>query len=188
MAIKMRRGHSMFWGLAFITLGVVLLVNHVLGWNLPLFRILFSVFVIYVGFKMLFNSFGLHAGPLRTDFQAVFSKSDFSFPSKDDSGTKRSYQTVFGESILDLSSADLSQNNQEIKIDNVFGQTTLKIKKGTPFKVEADVVFGNIKSPDKRTSSFGDWSMQSEDFSTSKNHLLIKADVVFGQLNIEIIE
>ncbi len=178
----------MFWGLAFVVFGVVLLINQILGWNLPILRILFAVFIIYLGVKMLFGSFGFRPQQVKTDYQAVFSQSDFSFPSKDSTDDKKSYQTIFGESVLDLTNIDLSQGSQSIKIDNVFGKTILRLRKDTPYKVEASVVFGNIHSPDRENASLGDWTDQSDNFNKGENHLLIQADVVFGKLKIELVD
>jgi len=179
----------MFWGVFFVVLGILMLLNYVFGLHLPVFRILFAVFIIYLGIKMLFGSFGFETRKITTDYQAVFSKSKFSFPSQDNNRngkeSSNDYQTVFGNSELDLTTIDLTKGNEKIEIDNVFGQTKLYLKKETPFKIESSVVFGQISLPDKQMSSIGDWSYQSESFSKDKNHLLIQADVVFGQLVIE---
>lgn len=177
-------GSNMFWGIFFVVLGVLMLINYVFGMNLPVLRILFSVFIIYIGIKMLFGSFGFETKKVTTDYQAIFSKSSFQFPSKDNKEANNDYQTVFGNGILDLTTLDLSQGPQKMELDNVFGQTTLILKKDTPFKVDASVVFGQISLPDKKMSSIGDWFYQSENYSQNPNHLDIKADVVFGQLVI----
>jgi len=176
---------NMFWGVFFVVLGILMLLNYVFGLHLPVFRILFAVFIIYLGIKMLFGSFGFEARKITTDYQAVFSKSKFVYPSQDSKESSNDYQTVFGNSELDLTTIDLTKGNEKIEIDNVFGQTKLYLKKETPFKIESSVVFGQISLPDKQMSSVGDWSYQSENFSKDKNHLLILADVVFGQLVIE---
>lgn len=179
---------NMFWGVFFVILGVLMLVNYVLGLHLPVFRILFAVFIIYLGIKILFGSFGFETRKITTDYQAVFSKSKFTYPSQDNKESSNDYQTVFGNSELDLTAIDLTKGTEKIGIDNVFGKTKLLLKKGTPFKVESSVVFGQISLPDKQMSSLGDWSYQSENFSKDLSYLLIQADVVFGKLEIQLKE
>jgi predicted membrane protein len=179
---KMRS--SMFWGLFFVVLGSLMLLNYIFGLNLPVFRILVAIGIIYLGVKILFGSH-FSGKKIASDYQAVFSSSQFNFPSRDSQDTANEYSTVFGDAVLDLRDLDLSKGPADIEMNVVFGHTNVLLKKGTPYKIESNTVFGNIQLPDKKTSSVGEWSHQSDNYPMEKNHLTVHANVVFGQLRVE---
>jgi predicted membrane protein len=174
----------MFWGIFFVILGSLMLINYIFGLHLPIFRILVAIGIIYLGVKILFGSH-FSGKKITTDYQAVFSTAKFNFPSRDSTDTANEYSTVFGDATLDLQDLDLSKGPADIEMNVVFGQTNILLKKGTPYKLESTTVFGSIQVPEKKTSSIGEWSHQSDNYSTEKNHLTIHANVVFGQLKVD---
>lgn len=178
---------NMFWGLFFIVLGVLLLFNYILGIDLPIFKILFSCFIIYLGASMLFGTFNMEVprGKKATDNEAVFAKATFKFPSVGSAGEeKNNYTTAFGSSTLDLTDTDPSRNPQ-INVTVAFGETKIRIKKGTPLRVKSTTAFGHSALPDKNTNALGEVSYKSEGLKDGDNAINVNATVAFGHLKIE---
>src|SRR5256885_16074246 len=121
---------SMFWGLFFIVLGFLLLFNYVFGFHLPIFKVLFSILIIYIGATMLFGSFniGFPTNKRSTDNEAVFAKATFKFPAFASGEEKNDYVTAFGSSTLDLTETNY-KDNPKINITVAFGETKIKVKK-----------------------------------------------------------
>lgn len=179
----------MFWGIAFIVLGFVMLLNYVLGINLPAFRILFSIGIIYVGISLLFGGFNLKLNRVSTANEAIFSESkfslDFSETNKESGSGERDqkFQTVFGNGELDLTEVDFSKGPVNVRLDTVFGETRLIVKKGTNVKLTTDTVFGSTNLPKGNKSILGKFTY---DLGADENspQVNVKANVVFGALEV----
>lgn len=177
---------KMFWGLTFVCLGLILLANYMFGFNLPVFRILFSLAIIYLGLSMLFGSFGVGINKVATDNQAVFSSSQFKFDfmGADEGKKGREYSTVFGESELDLTDVDLSKGSVDLKMNTVFGDTKLIVRKDTPLRIRTNAVFGNAALPNKNSSAMGKFKYESQGLAAGAPALNVDANVVFGQFEV----
>jgi predicted membrane protein len=185
----------MFWGLFFIAVGVLFLVNYVFGIHLPVFRILFALFLIYLGVSFLFGSFGVKLSTKfsATDHVAIFSKSEFEFKESEIGGQKveesqqedkRHFQTVFGHSKLDLS-ARQDLKGQKLRLTTVFGQTRILVKKGTPLWVDSTTVFGSTHLPGENFNAFGEFKYRSPGVTEKAQALNIQTEVVFGELSVK---
>lgn len=174
---------KMFWGFFFIVLGTIMLFNYVFGFHLPVFRILASFAIIYVGISLLVGTFGIKIGKVRTDNEAVFSSSQFRLDLSEDSKGKK-YNTVFGESELDLRDVDLTQGPVDVQMNTVFGETRLIVRKGTPLKVRANSFFGSAQLPNKDVSALGKFTYESQDLGEDAPALNVEANVVFGQFEV----
>lgn len=177
---------NMFWGVVIILVGLLVVINAVFGINLPIFKTLFGLLLIYWGIKVLFGgftgSFNFQADKRSTDREAVFANSTFKYPQvtvSDDS----EYVTVFGSSVLDLTG--LTEAPAEaLEMVSVFGKTQVIVKKGTPLIVESQTVFGSSQLPDDNKSAFGDFKYRSANVVDGVKPLVLKTQVVFGSLEI----
>lgn len=174
-------GSKMFWGVFFIAIGVILILNFVFGLNLPILRTLFAVFLIYTGFKILFGNFGMEFRKYKSDTQAIFTESDFKYSEEKDN----SFSTVFGHSRLDLTNSDILKMRDSIEINTVFGSTRVKIPKDFPMKVKAEVAFGRVLFPTKEFNALGETTFTSDNFKSDLPYLNIKAHAVFGDIRFE---
>ncbi len=176
---------KMFWGFFFIVLGAILLFNYAFGFNVPVFRVLGALAVIYLGVSILFGSFGVKISKLSTDNEAVFSTSQFKLNLTDDADKdQRKYNTVFGESELDLTGVDLSKGDVSVKMNTVFGETRLIVNKNTPLRVRTNSVFGNAALPGKDVSAMGKFNYVSEGLTEGAPSLNVDANVVFGEFQL----
>lgn len=180
----------MFWAILFITVGVILLIQQVLGIHLPIFKLCFGVFLVYMGLKVIFGAFGMNfrvwdAKKMSTDTEAIFSESEFKIKSDGSGRANSNFTTVFGKSTLDTTQFSKEELSQPIKVDNVFGHTLILTDPSIPLKVQANVAFGHIQVRDQKFSFIGDNLMTTPGFEETKPHLFIQVSSVFGEVSIK---
>jgi predicted membrane protein len=184
----MKGSKSMFWSLFFIALGILLLIQQVLHVNLPLIRIFFGLFVVYLGLKILFGAFGIEinrgrVNKVSTSTEFVFANGDFKV--YEENKVNKKFSTVFGNSNLDLSDLSKMTNEDTVKIENVFGKTKIKIAPDCGVKIKADIAFGNIKVRGQKLGSFGEIDFATPNFNSAAKKLNLDIDTVFGEVEIE---
>lgn len=172
-------GPGVFWGALLIIIGLALIIRFVFNIDFPVFKVLFALFFIYIGLRILFGSFNIfkiETGPN----DVIFTEKEYIQPEDD-----KEYNVVFGKGNFDFTDIDLSQGNVNVKIGTVFGGSLIKIDRDMPVKIVADAVFSGAELPDGNTAVFGSSSYQSESFNPDSNHLKIKLDVVFGGIQVK---
>jgi len=175
----MKMGAGVFWGALLILIGLALIIRFVFNVDFPVFKVLFAMFFIYIGLRILFGSFGFFKFESGPD-DVLFSEREFYEPENN-----KEYNVVFGQGNFDFTNVDLSRGNVNVKIGTVFGGTKIKIDRDMPVKIIADAVFSGAELPDGSTAVFGTSSYQSETFHPDSNHLKIKLDVVFGGVEVK---
>ncbi len=96
-----------------------------------------------------------------------------------------SVSNTFGNTDIDLLNAQLAEGEHSLRLDGVFGTTTLHLPKDMAFAVYANTTFGSIRVNEQRKdgiSSSLDYS--SPDFTNAKNKLRISVSRVFGDVRI----
>jgi hypothetical protein len=177
---------SMILGTIIVVVGLSVILGAVFGINIPIFKILFGLFFVYLGVKIIFGSFSvdIDAKTVASDHQAIFSKSIFTYPNRSE---RNEYATVFGASTLDLS--DVSELiDKKIEISTVFGETLVKIRKGVPLRVRTKTLMGQTALPGKNISAMGTFDYVSPGVSSSDAALSVDTNVVFGSLKFEEVE
>ncbi|MFW6019849.1 MAG: LiaF domain-containing protein [Bacteroidales bacterium] len=166
-----------FWGIFLIVFGALLVLRQIVDIHLPIGKIIISLLFIFFGIALLTGSFGHH----RKNNAAVFSESEFQF----DKNTTE-YSSVFGQGTLDLRDITLSENiNINININAVFGEMRVLLRPETNYLIRSNAVFGSVNLPGKKSNSgFGESNTQSENFNKQQPHIIIKADAVFGSIDI----
>ncbi len=172
-------GAGVFWGALLILIGLALIIRFVFNVDFPVVKVLFAMFFIYIGLRILFGSFGFFRFQTGPD-DVIFGEKEFyqHEPNKE-------YNIVFGKGNFDFTGVDLSNGNVNVKIGTVFGASEIRIDRDMPVKIEADAVFAGAELPDGNTAVFGSSSYQSETYEPDSNHLKIKLDVVFGGAQVK---
>lgn len=170
------------WGFGFIILGILLLVNAFFGLNIPIFRILLALFLIYFGVSMLLNPphsrvFVSSTNQWQHSQHVVFSKRKFKDEQPGDS-----YNITFGQGTIDLSKTKFSEP-ATIDININFGSGELKLNPEVPTLVTAAVTFGKVTFPNEENISMGSYTYASH--PDQKPEIIIQANVTFGNLEIE---
>ncbi len=171
-------GAGVFWGALLIFIGLALIIRFVFNVEFPVFKVLFAMFFIYIGLRILFGSFGLFHFETGPD-DVIFNEREFYRPENN-----KEYNIVFGKGNFDFTDIDLSQGNVSVKIGTVFGASEIRIDRDMPVKITADAVFSGAELPDGNTAVFGTSSYLSESFNPDSNHLKIKLDVVFAGVQV----
>lgn len=196
--IKPSIGGNMFWGLLFLTLGVVLVVQTVFKVNLPIFRVLASVSLIYLGFKLMFGSFGVTwDGQFRSVVTANsvrFGEAEFSPFDSSGALKENAFSTAFGESTVDLrkgsdsslgATSGFDPATEPISIQTAFGETTVLTPEGIPLEVEYSLAFGSLKIRGEEVNAFGSGTYRTPGAGDGRSALKIKANAAFSEIEIQ---
>ena len=173
---------SMVWGIVIIVVGLCVLLGAIFGINIPILKILFGLFLLYMGIKVLMGAFSFQftAEKRSSDHEAVFSEGKFQYPNSKDS---KEYVTVFGRSELDLSGAE-DLNSKTLESVTVFGESVIYVKKGQALRIESNTVIGQSEMPGKNISAFGKFQYQSPGLAPTDAALTLEVTAVFGAVRV----
>ncbi len=169
------------WGIGFIILGLLILLNALFGFNVPIFRILLALLLLYAGVSLLINPPSSRVYATYTSMpsqQVVFSKRYFGNQKMADS-----YQITFGQGIIDLRTQEITDPST-IDVSVSFGSGRLKLNPSVPTMVTAQASFGKVEFPDKSSISFGNHIYKNYN-GDGEPVLKVQAQVSFGNLEIE---
>lgn len=176
----MKMGAGIFWGMLLILIGLGVVIRVVFNIDFPLIKFIIAFFFIFIGIKILLGNFGSWHGKVDEN-TTIFSESRVNGLEED----YKEYNVLFGNSIIDLRDIDLSKGSKEINVNTIFAGTEIKINENTPVRIKADAVFASADLPKGNSSAFGTARYESETFSSDTNYLYIKADVVFGSVEVK---
>lgn len=173
--------HTNIWGIGFIIVGALILINAFFGFNIPILRLLLALLLLYAGISMLISPPRpkmRHAIHGVCSEQVVFGKRTFKHES-----LASNYQITFGQGIIDLrkQTVDMPKN---VDISVTFGSAILKLNPDIPTRVVTSVSFGKVEFPDDNQLSMGTNTYQNYQDGTEPM-LIIQAQVSFGSLEIE---
>jgi hypothetical protein len=164
-----------FWGLALILLGITLFLNVTFHISIPIFQILFALFFVYLGLRILLGRRHRHYwnhwwGEERHGGVA---------------GPGDRHDTVFGRSDVDLTGIQLKETTH-VEVNTVFGSSVVRIDPGIPTKILARAAFGSVRLPSGNAEAFGEYVWKSSSLDESKPYLVLHAAAVFGSIRIVI--
>jgi len=174
-------GLGLLIGVLIILFGLGIIINVVFHVNIPIGKILFGLFLIYIGLKTILG--GSFPSPIIVHGPpgvAVFNDRTYHGLSSD----SNEYNAVFGKAMVDLRGIELKEKVTRIKVAVVFGGAEVILDNNTPVRIKADAVFGGVQLPENVAGGFGSASYQSQNFEEDKNYLLIEASSVFGGIEI----
>lgn len=175
----MKMGTGLFWGILLILIGFGLIIKVVFNVDFPLLKILFALFIVYIGLKLLFGSFNIDFNFKGGDKDVIFSESYFN-----DIDDREEYNIIFSKGGFDLRDFELKPGKNKLKVNTIFAGTKIILPKEMPVRIKAESVFGSSRLPDGSSSGFGSTYYTSENYDETKDHLIIYTDVVFGSIEI----
>ncbi len=164
---------GLFWGVMLVLFGLSMILKAAFNLDIPIFRIVFALILIYFGMKLLLGR------------QAFKSESNFSmFRSSNITMSENGgeYNVIFGQSNIDLSNIDISENSKKVEVNVVFGSGNLLIDPQKPMKINISSVFADCKLPHRNINFFGDSNYKTPSFVEGENYLKLNIDVVFGNV------
>ncbi len=165
---------GLFWGVVLILLGLSVVLKAIFHVDIPLFRILFALLLIYLGVRVLVGDRGCGRG----DHTVLFGRQDL----RPVEGQDR-YSIVFGQGTLDLTGLPAPGTSRTIELSTVFGEGRLVLPRGIPMRIEASAAFANIRFPNGNNVVFGTMH-QSENWTDGGPGLDLRVRAVFGELSI----
>ena len=94
--------------------------------------------------------------------------------------------TVFGDTVLDLSTCTLADGEQTLSINGVFGECSVRLPGKTPYSVVAHALFGSLHTPDQQREGVSSTlNYDSAGYSSAPKRLKINVSQVFGAVRIE---
>lgn len=180
-------------------LGLSIITESILGFSLPIFKIVFGGLLIYWGLSMIlgndFTRFSYSKESCRSysncsnatnsthnNWHNSFKENNFSY-----------YKVMFGQKVIDLRNLEInSSEKQVIKIDSIFANTIVKINPNISSKIKANAAFGSLELPDNTHVYFGSYIYKtgnsensSENSLDSKPKLKIIVNSIFSKVVIE---
>lgn len=165
---------GVFWGLFLILIGVLSTLKSVLNWNIPIFRIVFALFIIYLGVSMLINN-----PPSQTESKP---REAWDHPGVGDSSEK--FTILFGQGTLDLTRLAAERREFPRHFETIFGSGVLLVNPDLPIKIKVNSAFAWAQMPDGNGIAFGQYTYVTRSFNPDKEYYELEADVVFGELRV----
>ncbi len=174
----MKMGAGLFWGAMLMVIGIALIIKVVFNIDFPIFKVLVGVFFIFLGLKVLFGRVLIPEGKIGPD-ETIFSERVY-----EQTENGKEYNVIFGKGVYDFTNVDLSKGDHHVKINTVFGGSTIRISEDIPTRIEADAVFAGAELPGGNTAVFGTTSYTTGSYRSDSAALYIKTGVVFGGIQV----
>ena len=173
----MKMGPGLFWGLILIIIGLSIIFKVL--FDISIFRIVIAVVLILIAIKVLIGKPVTHTDDRDNVF--IFGERHYNIMPED----KMEYSTVFGKTTYDFRELKtLDELHTRVEFNTIFGSTEILLPDSIPVKIKAEAVFGAAEMPNGNSVTFGSTKYSSEDIMSDAQLLEIKANVVFGGLNI----
>ena len=175
----MKMGSGLFWGLLLIILGLSFIFRIIFNIDFPLFKIFIAFVFIFLGFRLLFGSFGIlnfTAG----ENDVVFGERNYS-----QFENHKEYNIVFGKGTYDFRNLDLEDGKKTIKVSTVFGGSIIKLPRDMPVRIKVDAAFAGANLPNGNSVVFGSSYYESPNLDKENPYLDLRIDVVFGGIDVK---
>jgi predicted membrane protein len=160
-----------FWGGLLVLIGLSMILKTVFKIDIPVFRLVFAVIIIYWGIKLLFGT----SFTRKSETNVIFNDTKI-----EQVVSGKEYNVIFGRSSIDLRDIEMIEGKSKVKINVVFGHSEIYINPDMPMKIIISTVFAESKLPRGHVSFFGDHVYKSPAFVEGEDYLKVELDVVFG--------
>lgn len=162
------RMNNLFWPIVIIAGGVLMLLNAILPWHIPVGRILLAAVLIYVGVGMLTGN----------HHWLKWNAGDYQVEADSNSAE---YSVVFSERHIDLTGAnDLPP---VIKLNAAFSSAEVRLPVDYNITIKASGAFCSINLPDNQNIVFGEGTYSCGVDDPAAPSLYIDANCAFGSLS-----
>ena len=164
---------KLFWGCLLILWGIILVLEKIIGKNIPIGRFLLAFILIYLGIYILFKVNKPNRIKVRTHIKTESCRTS--------SNTDGEYSVVFGKNIIDLS--DIEHRANPIDINTVFATTDLYLSENKAYVIELSTFFGEVVVPKIDFKKNNDDELIIGDTSAD-DKIRLEINTVFGKTNI----
>ena len=162
---------GVFWGAMLVLLGTSMIIKTVFKIDIPIFRLIFALIIIYWGVKLLFGT----SLKKSDENNVIFDNARIT--QVEDGGE---YNVIFGKSVIDLSDIELTEKSSEVEINIIFGSGEIYLNPEIPVKILSSAVFAEGKLPKGSVNFFGDHVYKSPTYEEGEKFLKIELNTIFG--------
>lgn len=122
-------------------------------------------------------------GADRISYSSIFGDFKVRLASREFRGGTAS--TVFGDSVLDMTSVSLAEGEHVLTVSGVFGDARITLSKEIPFSLRCSTVLGAVECNEQRQDGFSaSLKYESTDYASATKRLRIEATQVFGDVRV----
>jgi hypothetical protein len=135
-----------------VLVGISILVPVAFGFEMPLVRIVVSLFTVFLGAQLVRGAWlptrdgGLGDPVVQFNDRLI---------TVDELRRDARYDVQFGRAVVDLRSLADPETDVTVRVDTVFGTTEIRTDPAVPYDVEASSAFGRVLLPDHNSAEFG---------------------------------
>jgi len=161
-------------GLAVVLIGLMMLIRNVFNIHIPIFAMLASFGLIWLGVMMIRGNIR----PRGDDSRTMFGEGKLNYvPGQE------SYSVVFGSGVFDLRETR-PDKPLHLNVECTFGEMKVLVNKDVALQVDGSATFGSLHGPDLRSASFGNYMYMSQGYNPALPGITIHARVTFGELRV----
>lgn len=166
--------NGIFWGALFILAGLLFIMKNYVNINISVFRLIFGLILLYVGFRVIFGGF---VGKGKSD--VMFDEKNIKYTTQNNE-----YNIVFGKGIVDLTNIKLEGESKKIEVNAIFGSAEVTIPSNVPVVIVAGTAFGSVETPGNASHFIGDHKFISTSYKEGEPFVKLEANAVFGSVDI----
>ncbi len=173
----------MIWGVLIVLLGLAIIVKAVFHLDVPIFRLIFGLVLVYLGVQLIVGWHRWRWFPDDDGATVLFARREIVLTPGQ--MPERTYTVAFGRTLLDLRALAPAGADLEMDVNVVFGDAVIRINPASPVEVEANVAFGRAELPDRSQVVLGRHLYRSESAAGAPYRVRIKSSVAFGSLQLQ---
>ena len=165
---------GIFWGFIVILFRVGILLKSVFHVNIPFFKILIGIIIIFFGISFIVGAMSQRKS------EAIFRDYNFNFVT-----IEKEYNIVFSKSVFDFTNFNFSNyNGKFVKINSDFSKSEIYLSRNFEYEIRADSVFGVVSLPNGESVSFGNIARLENAENSELKRINLHVSSVFSETKI----
>jgi predicted membrane protein len=196
------KNSGMFWGFILILIGVLFLFQNFDMLDIgDIISTFWPLVLVAIGLKILYDRKSQNSEDYKTIKDTVGSKTEDNISSdsvarnnvfgdliiniKSKKFSGGSVSNVFGDVRIDLSNAEVTENNCKLYVNGVFGSVYIKLPAGVQAKIKANSVAGELSIKDETHDGlFGNIKKEDAGYAETAKRIFISSSIVFGSITV----
>lgn len=172
--MKIELFSGLFWGILLMIGGVLFILRNYVNINIPIFRILFGLLLIYWGLSIIFGGF------VHTDSHSAVFTGNQTLKLNE---KNNEYNIIFGSGEIDLTDYNTLKRMKKIEVNAIFGQAIVIVPDNVTIRLDANAVFGEAKTPQKTSVFIGESNGIINQIEGS-DEVEMEVNAIFGSVEV----